>query len=92
MRPLFLQVCGEEIQARMRNGNQRSCESCQRLEQPLASPGCILRHGKRLAASAEQADHQADTGGDADGFPWIFVDISIGSLDCLFGFDKQCRL
>jgi hypothetical protein len=47
---------------------------------------------KRLAAADEQADYQADTSGDADGFPWIFEDISVGSLRCLFGFDKQCHL
>lgn len=56
--------------------------------QSLAFPGCIPRHGKRLAVAGEQAGHQADTGG----VPWIFVDMGIGSPDGVFVSAQQCRL
>jgi hypothetical protein len=44
-------------------------EICQRLEQPLLPPDVFSVMAKRLATADEQADHQADTGSDADGFP-----------------------
>jgi len=62
------------------------------LSSPLLSPDIFSAMMSGLATADEQADHHANTCGDADGLPRIFMHINVGRLGCRFGSDQQLRL
>src|SRR5260370_39353150 len=77
-RPAYVDLAGEDLEARLQQRNAGLREISQRIEKTFGAPR-FFGHGMALFAADQQPERDADERGDADGLPGMLADEVVGS-------------